>query len=159
MVKKAIAVVALLAAVAVVGIIPIAQSQGDNTETITVRSIDAKDRTIPVDTNDNGEEDAGDLDIGTGPLFDGEKRVGAVRHLCALLPSSQKVFRLQCDGTFTLRGRGSILASGVLAFTRRESKSTFSIAGGTGEFRNSAGSVVLTGTRKGLRFEFRVVKN
>ncbi len=137
--------------------VPVAQSQGGQTDDFTLRSFDRADRTIGIDESGDGDaDDPGDRDIGFGPLFQAGEKAGAQQHDCVILKARKK-FALRCAGTFRVRGRGSVEVAGVLKFSRRDPKSTLAVTGGTGEFRDAGGTMTFEGKRRGAVFRFHVV--
>ncbi|HYI46699.1 MAG TPA: hypothetical protein VE174_14670 [Actinomycetota bacterium] len=154
----AMALVIALAAVATSA--PVALSQNGNRETFTLTSIDKKEKTAEVDSNGDGDsEDLGDRDAGGGPLFTGKngKRAGTQRHDCVVTKASQNDVVLTCQGSFTIKGRGTIEASGWIKFTRQGGvRSRLAIVGGTRDFSGATGHIAFGGTNKTTTFEFHV---
>jgi hypothetical protein len=153
----AMALVIALAAVATSA--PVALSQKSSRETFKLTSIDKKEKTAEVDNNGDGDaDDLGERDIGGGPLFDNGKRAGTQRHDCAVTKSNGSSVAVLCQGSFTVKGRGTIELSGWLKFADQgDVSSRFSIIGGTRDFRDATGHVVFGGTRRTTTFEFHVV--
>lgn len=137
---------------------PVALSQSGDSETFKLKSIDKKEKTEEVDSNGDGDaDDLGDRDVGGGPLFKKGERAGTQRHDCTVTKAAKSSVVLLCDGSFTIRGRGTIELSGWLKFTRQGGVSSrFSIIGGTRDFRDATGHVVFDGTNRTTTFEFHV---
>jgi hypothetical protein len=153
----ALALVMALAAVATSA--PVAMSQNGNKETFTLTSIDKKEKTAEIDSNDDGDsDDLGDRDAGGGPLFEGKngKRAGTQRHDCVVTRASKSSVVLYCNGSFTIKGRGTIEGSGWIKFGRQSLTSRLAIVGGTREFSGATGHIAFDGTRTTTTFEFHV---
>ena len=151
-----IALVMALAAVA--SSAPVALSQSGEDETFKMKSLDKKEKTAEVDVNGDGDaEDLGDRDSGGGPLYQNGKRAGTQWHDCVNTKVSNKAVILICDGSFTIKGRGTIEVSGWIKFSRPNNvTSRLAIVGGTRDFRNAIGHVVLGSTKNTTTFEFHV---
>lgn len=148
----------VIALAAVTASAPVALSQGGDRETFKLTSIDKKEKTAEVDSNGDGDaEDLGDRDVGGGPLFKKGKRAGTQRHDCTVVKSAESSVVLICDGSFTVKGRGTIEVSGWLKFAQQGGlRSRLAIVGGTRDFRAATGHVVFDGTNRTTTFEFHV---
>ena len=149
----------LTAVVSVSGMPTVAQSQGGNRESFKLHSQDRKETIVDIDLNDDGDtDDPGDGELGYGPLFQKGKKSGSQRHECRTFKATEKAFLLRCVATFNVAGRGSIEAGGVFRFTRRGvSGAGIGVTGGTGEFRDVGGTMLLDGDNNSTDFEFRLI--
>jgi len=150
----------LTAVVSVSGMAPVAQSQdGSRRETIRFHSPDRKETIVDIDLNDDGDtDDAGDGELGYGPVFTRGEKTGSQRHECRTFKATPKAFMLRCVGTFNVTGRGSIEVGGVFRFTRRGIQGAgLAVTGGAGEFRDAGGTMVLDADNNSTDFEFRLI--
>ena len=136
----------------------LSQEDDDETESLRVKSVDRKTSEIQVDANDSGEEDEGDYFVGAGPLFRRGDRVGNEKHVCTAVSATSKAQVAHCEGTFVIKGRGSLEVSGTLKFTRNGApESNLAILGGTGQFREAEGTVKFEGTENSTIFIFKII--
>lgn len=150
----AIALMSLATAVPVLS----QEEDDDETQSLRVKSVDSKTSEIQVDANDNGEEDEGDYFVGAGPLFRRGDRVGNEKHVCTAVSGNKRAQVSRCEGTFVIKGRGSLEVSGTLKFTRQgPPESNLAIIGGTGQFREAEGTVKFEGTQRSTVFIFKII--
>ena len=154
---RVIAVLAAAVALAVIGSLQVAQSQGGGGETFRLTQIDNREKTTIVDADGDGEDSVGDYEVGVGPLFRRGSRAGAQSHECFNIKATRRKFVSRCAGSFTIKGRGSLEVSGPLKFVRGGGvKSKIIVVGGTGEFSNARGRLEIDGTRTKTFFIFHL---
>ena len=154
--RTLIAAVAVVALAAITSSPMVAMSQGGGREEFTVKSPDSKVQETEVDVDGDGETDSiGDQFIGTAPVFRRGDKAGSERHICTLLKAG-RVFLTRCEGTFNIAGRGSLEVSGVLKFTRQGEAATFTVTGGTAEFRGVSGTMQFGTTRNATIYTFKL---
>ena len=151
------AVVAVVALAAITTSPMVALSQGGGREEFTVKSPDRKVQETEIDVDGDGStEGVGDQFIGTAPVFRRGEKAGSERHVCQALKSGRSAFLLRCEGTFNIEGRGSLEVAGILKFGRQGEAATFTVTGGTAEFRGAVGTMKFSTTRNATIYTFKL---
>jgi len=117
-------------------------------------------RTINENYDDTGKDgpSVGDSFTFTEKLFHRGDRVGRDAGSCKVTRVTKRSFGSHCTVTATFRGRGDITVQGAILYKRGErSRPTVAITGGTGDYKDAAGTVKLVDRRgEPTRLRFRI---
>ena len=152
------ALVVAVALLAMGAAVPALSQDDDERETLRLKSITKKEKTIDVGAERDGDFGPGDYEVGAGPLFRQGEKAGNQRHICHFMPSPKDTFSAHCKGTFVVARRGTLEVAGTVKFTRQGvAESNLAIVGGTGQFREADGTVKFDERENSQIFEFNII--